>query len=416
MAAEVDEPSRNEFQWLQKRSMGGQNNDVQFYESFMYDGMKYRLYDSVYMYRADCDEPEIGKLVRLWETPQGRKLCTILWYFRPRDITYYLRGETFLENELLLAAGVGVGLSDVNPVEAIAGKCKVVCTSRDSRNRQPLEEEIIGADYVFNRAFDVGSCKIVEKMDDKIAKVETKYLFNRESRRTKPSTITRTVENSKSSKDVPKNKEGLKKRKLEGEHNRLASAKLPKPSPVQSTDERKRVDNQGSEAISIPWDEAMEDGYENGSLVLLLNLEPSYTSDEVKELIKDALKENCSAKMVQRTAFSSPNFGQAFVKFSSKEVAGRVVAKLDRHCLVLPGGRALVARLASSAFKGKQSPFFGHFGIDKLKHQTHRDKREAVSTSHCSQPNTIEHEMAIDWAVHQARVNLTWEAIHKLQL
>ncbi|CAI0408539.1 unnamed protein product [Linum tenue] len=422
--AEVDDPSRIEFQWLKKRGLGGKNHNIQFYESFIYDGEKYTLYDSVYMHRDNVDEPDIGKLVRLWEDPQGHKKCRILWYFRPWEITYYLRGETFPKNELLLAAGEGVGLYNVNPLEAIAGKCKVVCTSRDSRNPQPSKEEIIGADFIFNRAFDVGSSKIVEKMDDKIAGVETKLLFNKVGKRPIPSTITPSVENSKSSKDVPKNKEGLKKRKLEREDTK--AAKLPKPSPVQSTDERKRVDNKGPEAISIeerrsrwceeqPWDQAMEDGYVNGSLVLLLNLDPSYTSDEVKELIKNALKENCSAKMVQRTAFSSPHFGQAFVNFSSKEVAGRVVVKLDRHCLVLPGGRPLVGRLASSAFKGKQSPFFGHFAIDKLKYQMQREKREAVSTSHCSQPNTIEHEMATEWALHQARVNLTWEAIHKQQ-
>lgn len=64
--------------------------------------------------------------------------------------------------------------SDVDVLfqEAIAGKCNVVCISKDIRNPQPSNEELEMADHVFYRTFDVGNCRIVDKIDDKIAGVE----------------------------------------------------------------------------------------------------------------------------------------------------------------------------------------------------------------------------------------------------
>lgn len=58
---------------------------------------------------------------------------------------------------------------------AIAGKCNVVCISKDSRNPQPTEEELQKADYVFYRTFDVGSLKVTEKMEEKIAGTDGMY-------------------------------------------------------------------------------------------------------------------------------------------------------------------------------------------------------------------------------------------------
>ena len=63
--------------------------------------------------------------------------------------------------------------------EAIAGKCNVVCISKDSRNPQPTDEELQMADYVFRRTFDVGTCKIMDKMDDEIAGIDVKLLINK---------------------------------------------------------------------------------------------------------------------------------------------------------------------------------------------------------------------------------------------
>jgi hypothetical protein len=56
--------------------------------------------------------------------------------------------------------------------EAIGGKCKVVCTSKDSRNPQPSDEELQKADFIFYRAFDVKHLKILDKIEEKVAGIE----------------------------------------------------------------------------------------------------------------------------------------------------------------------------------------------------------------------------------------------------
>ncbi|KAK9273231.1 hypothetical protein L1049_018038 [Liquidambar formosana] len=124
-------------------------------------------------------EPYIGKIIKIWENPDKTKKVKILWFFRRCEILNYLGDEETPENELFLASGEGVGLANVNPLEAIAGKCNVVCISKDNRNPQPSEEELQRTDFVFYRTFDVGNCKILDKIDDKVAGIEVKFIFNR---------------------------------------------------------------------------------------------------------------------------------------------------------------------------------------------------------------------------------------------
>lgn len=56
--------------------------------------------------------------------------------------------------------------------ETIAGKCDVVCISKDSRNPQPSDEELKRADFIFYRMFDVGQLMILDKIDEKIAGID----------------------------------------------------------------------------------------------------------------------------------------------------------------------------------------------------------------------------------------------------
>jgi hypothetical protein len=53
----------------------------------------------------------------------------------------------------------------------------VVCSSKDSRNPLPSDEELQEADFVFYRTFDVGNCRILDKIDDKIAGIEGMCFF-----------------------------------------------------------------------------------------------------------------------------------------------------------------------------------------------------------------------------------------------
>ncbi|KAJ6994936.1 protein ANTI-SILENCING 1 isoform X1 [Populus alba x Populus x berolinensis] len=609
-----------EFKWGKQRGVGGKKKDVKFYESFSYDHVEYALYDSVYMYEEGETEPYIAKLMKIWENADKTKKVKVLWFFCPREISNYLGDEKTPENELFLASGEGVGSTNVNPLEAIAGKCNVVCSSKDSRNRQPSDEELQEADFVFYRTFDVGNCRILDKIDDKIAGIEVKFLLNRvgnqsssgvpkldsnkkvsgnvvatndtriltrtesylgekatSSSRVEFNEVTklndRLVDNSgemasssskveqisdikpslanqKSSpgensasnlglgemtkdnkkegipsdiiassskdyvgwseskvdkvfayqvlveekvkvakdsgdlddrpskkaklddlakasydnkvtgvqkvshdsngsnsksvaqttpasedksksnptKDHHENNSSLSKRpKPDEKLTRLANGKFPEASLRQPSEEGSKTNCQIQEVTrrpeadrskwfrGLPWEERMQTAHEQETLVLLQNLDPSYTSAEVEDIIWHAFKQSCTVKMIQRTALASPHSGQAFVIFQKREVAEMAVAKLDEGCLMLSNGRPVVGSIAAPCFPGKQSTFFGHLVINKLRTHKQREMKEAVSTSHCSQPNTLEYEMAMDWCLLQERSDLALRKLRQQQ-
>ncbi|KAL9224284.1 hypothetical protein vseg_000337 [Gypsophila vaccaria] len=660
-----------EFSWGKKRGRGGAKKNVQFYESFKFDGVEYSLYDSVYLFKKGEMEPYVA----------------------------------VHENELFLGAGEGTGLTNLNPLEAIAGKCNVVCTSKDSRNRQPSAKELEMADFIFYRTFDVNNLTISDKLDAKIAMVDVTMLLNKNDHRQAdlakldnvkaavdaaktrntaenilvasdhakldddnvavaaakqlisaearladlsagklgtdesdktalvagigkketlnkdtddkvvPSTSDKTAlvagigkketlnkdtddkvvpstskqvlesgqktnlksldlkktklqkvgqgtvvatatENGKLllANDVKKqivaggnqsedrlskklNRDGARKnivsggtsnqksvnvspasnkttepvgraaaiiegdkltlevvgisdtpprkQKYEGlvdEKSYIASGKQSKdlknsvgkdpelPSrAIESNDkrklpnerdgtseglsrkrkannliERKPNDKSGKVSTKQPYDGQVEGGNEvkevvqrqvdtskwftasswedrmkfacdEERLILLQNLDPTYNSLDVENIVRDGFGENCNVKIVPRTKTSSPHTGQAFVIFNKREAAQKVIAKLERSCLMLPNGRPLVGTINTdvTSLPGKQSQFFGHLVLDKLKHQ--KEMKDAVSTSHSTQPNTIEYEMALEWRLLQDQSDLWWKLLYQKQ-
>ncbi|XP_068345141.1 protein ANTI-SILENCING 1-like isoform X1 [Pyrus communis] len=696
-----------EFTWGKKKGKGGKNKDVQFYESFTFDGEEYTLYDCVYLYKEDEPEPEIGKLIKIWETGEKAKKVKVLWFFRPCEISNFLGGEEVLENELFLASGDGVGLANLNPLEAIAGKCNVLCISKDKENPQPSDEELQMAEFVFRRTFDVGLQKITDKIEGAIAGIDVKFMFNRKdiqkpggvlkvdlgknevcgnsiaSNETvvlsnknsfkenitletngnivdsstlengdlvkhKPSLVEKpaygvglnsnekdkmnekqehvsnpkvllssevksdegevkrgkvhaqeveveekvtftkdnvdsdnrptkkakldddkgseqilaeverkkkctnvcdpkakndtsieAVNDKKNSSDLncmnvtkavspkvpvevdhgqskkpkldtsievpndkskssdlrrvnatkvlssttsalddeskhkcvedslgtnnaflkkmkpddkamtiskgnngklPKasqrkvkhvedsrgaNEESCKKIKLDEKSMALSDGKLPKVPPTQSQSMVENVDGQEVTRRpdvdrrtwfkGFPWEDRIQAAHEQGTLVLLQNLDPACTSALVEDILWHGFKESCTAKMIQRTANSSPHYGQALVILKTREAAQKVVRELDKGCLLLSNGRPLVGSFGTPCSSEKKAPFFGHLTIEKLRHQNAREMKEAISTSHCSQPNTIEYDMAMEWCLQQERSDLLWRNLYKQQ-
>ncbi|KAK1310491.1 hypothetical protein QJS10_CPA08g00323 [Acorus calamus] len=177
--------SEVEFFWGKKKGFGGPKKDVHFYESFTYDGDEYSLYDCAYFYKEGAVEPYIGKIIRIYESPDHKKKVKVLWFFQPMEIRNWLKDNHPLEKEIFLAFGEGKSLFNINPLEAIAGKCNVLCTSTDWRNPQPSEEELKKADYIFYRTFDVGTYGISDKIGDSIAGIEVRFLFNKKGQTTK---------------------------------------------------------------------------------------------------------------------------------------------------------------------------------------------------------------------------------------
>ncbi|KAI5394059.1 protein ANTI-SILENCING 1 isoform X1 [Lathyrus oleraceus] len=175
-----EEPKTLEFKWGIKRGKGGKKRDIQFYESFTLNGVDYSLFDTVYLKSGAQPEPHIGKIIKIWGTPSDKtRKIKIQRFIRPCEISKLLTGIKIYYNELFLSCGDCTGLALINPLESITGKCNVVCISKDSRNPQPSDEAFRKAGFVFYRYFDVGQCKIVEEVDDKIAGVEVKNFFNK---------------------------------------------------------------------------------------------------------------------------------------------------------------------------------------------------------------------------------------------
>ncbi|XP_031377292.1 protein ANTI-SILENCING 1 isoform X2 [Punica granatum] len=565
-----------EFKWGKKKGVGGKNKEVQFYESYSFDGVDYALYDSVYLYEEEEPEPFIGKLIKIWENANKTKRVKILWFFRPCEIQNYLGAEEVPENELFLASGEGVGLANVNPLEAIAGKCNVTCISKDERNPQPSDKELHMADFIFYRSFDVGQLKISDKINEKVAGIEAKFVFNKtgshksdgivkdnpitkedkkegsrnievidksevparfitpderryvkenekcedglkrgdvslesslvidrsQNEQTSPkinagldgskarfgvnlgnnaeveeqiksledlddderplkkvklnvSTCKLTKGGGKNSDKVSTNKfdgmekasrKALIKPKSESKHLSqpverkvgpstkkppemwmLSNAKSTKTYPknlfseedkndyqTKEVTQRSNVDNMSKWFTKLPWEERMAAAQKRGMLVLIWDLDPGYTSTEVEDIVWHALKLNCTAKMIQHTAISSPHSGEAFIIFRTREAAERALKKLAEGCLLLPNGRPLIGCIGNPAFPGKRPTFHGHLVLTNSRNSLNRE-REVVSSSHCAQANTIEFEMAMEWHLLQERWDHAWQLLYKKQ-
>ncbi|CAJ1972302.1 unnamed protein product [Sphenostylis stenocarpa] len=174
MAASMveDEEEEYEFAWGKKRGMGGKKRDVQFYESFTFEGVLYTLNDAVCLQNESSEVPHIGKLIKIWENRDKSRKVKVQWFFRPGEIRKYLEGIQTKENELFLACGDGKGFANVNPLavpsfwESIVGKCNVLCISKSIENPHPSDEA--KADFVFYRYFDVGQRKVVDQIDNKV--------------------------------------------------------------------------------------------------------------------------------------------------------------------------------------------------------------------------------------------------------
>ncbi|XP_042028973.1 protein ANTI-SILENCING 1-like [Salvia splendens] len=163
-------------------SWGVRRGSINLYESFTLEGVKYSLYDTVCLRRND--QIDIGKLIRILEIDNREKRVEVVWFFKPRDIASFLGDVKPLERELFLACGEGRGLSNINPLEAIMGKCDMVCSSKDQRNPQPTEKELGSADFLFYRTFDVGRRKVLENFPSSIAGIKVDHFLNRRSSQT----------------------------------------------------------------------------------------------------------------------------------------------------------------------------------------------------------------------------------------
>ncbi|CAJ1955138.1 unnamed protein product, partial [Sphenostylis stenocarpa] len=460
-----------DFKWGSKRGVGVKNKDTQYYESFVYEGVEYFLYDSVYLFTTGHVETSIAKLVKIYERPNREKMIKVIWFFRPMEIRNFLGKYQPCWNELFLASGEGKGLSNINYLESIIGKCSVVCTSKDNRNPKPSETELKKTDYFFSCTFDVLRRVIIDKFTNEIDGVKVEKFFNRKrddktsnhlhvganirpkiliKTSTDPCTILHCQINDKaegrtSENILPKQSSDsypYKKRKIVEEKLNIGqSRKTPKEVEIDDKkveikqDERIKTDKKVIDVIERPdagkrrwfkkmsninnlkpWDERLRRAQELDTLVLLNNLDPSYTSYEVEDLVWCALKAKVEARVIEWSPSSSTYYGRAFVIFKTKGEAESAISELNKRCLSLGEGRIVSAAKGTLCEPDKKRKFTGHLVIDKTALQRqHQEMRNAVSTSHCSQPNTIEYQMAIEWILQYAKFNACWNALYEVE-
>ncbi|TYJ33867.1 hypothetical protein E1A91_A05G132100v1 [Gossypium mustelinum] len=458
------------FKWGTSIGAGAKNSDIMFYESFIFKGEEYFVYDCVYF---DLGQPEasIGKLVKLFVGPDHVKKVKVVWFMRPSEIRNYLGDYEPRWNEIFLASGHGRGVSNINLVESIVGKCNVVCTSNDHRNPQAYSEaDLRRADYFFCCHFDVGELAISDTFPDMVDRVKVEHFFNKKTEQkllgrinlksnvkrqtqrpnlsskikvvTKSNGVTVKDDNSGSrvsslvkeskvepvsmTKQVHLPSENIPVRPKTSNSNSStqhsgssqceardeidkAEVKFPK-DPLTSPDEDRR-----NWFEQQPWEQRLERAQESGSLVSLENVGPSYTSEEVEDLVWHAFNEKVEAKMIEQTTFSCPCYGKALIIFKSKEAANSAIFQLMKRCLMLADGRPLIVR-RESLRKGAKVGFVGHLTVDKLQLQRQtEDMKKAKSTSHASQPNNIEFDMGMEWRLLQLQSDMWWKALHERQ-
>ncbi|EOA32807.1 hypothetical protein CARUB_v10016118mg, partial [Capsella rubella] len=435
-----------DFKWGAKRGVGRKDSKVRFYESFTYEGIEYRLFDCAYFYVCGQCETSIGKLVSMYETSAGEKKVKVIWFFRPIDIHRFLGEYEPQWDELFLACGDEKGVTNINDVETIMGKCNVVCISKDRRNPPPERNELRKANYVFSRTFDT-RLKIISKIfADAIAGIGVEKIFNRIRDKQPVKRLNSSAAASSRTSPVKKNHPDLGSTKLEKENNRdgkltsrTSSGKKVsfleeradhvhvKKNPLVNTDTMPRgpitktrafgelhasgslvdakpskkrklilntpetddsddsgpqlgetkfiknpplVEKAPSQNIKksswykkLPFEEELKAAIETSRVLLIENLEPSYTSLEVEELCRKAFNEGVDAKMIPSSLMSSPLSGRALVIFGTAKAADSAMARLTEECLMLPGQRALMGSRKVPEEIGKLRSFTGHFSL-----------------------------------------------------
>ncbi|CAH8327412.1 unnamed protein product [Eruca vesicaria subsp. sativa] len=460
------------FKWGLKKAVGRTDKTVSFYESFTYEDIEYRLFDCAYFQIQGQCETSIGKLIRMYETSAGEKKVKVLWFFRPMDIRSYLRDYVPQWDELFLACGDDPGVYNINDVDTILGKCSVVCLSDDQRNPPPGRRELRNARYFFSRTFDTKLKIISEDFADAIAGVKVQDFFNKrmdkealkrlnsnaapvksfcsESRleknydrdgkltcKTSPVKKELLADRVHVKKNPPVSAEitsrGLKHKTTplgspvgsgsSGDQKPFKRRKLllntpdsdccPDPGEKKFNKNPPLVDKAQSQSIVekarqiTNFEEELKEAIKTERLVLFENLEPSYTSVEVENLCSQALKERVDAKMIPANLVSNPHIGRALVIFETKKAAEKAMSRLARGCLMLDDQRPLLGSRDFPKEVGECGSFTGHQRlVDRA--QMSIEKRKAVSTAHCTQPNHIVHEMAVEWKALNAKSEWKW--------
>jgi len=106
--------------------------------------------------------------------------------------------------------------------------------------------------------------------------------------------------------------------------------------------------------------------------------------------------------------------GKAYAIFRTKNDADSAISKINSGLVV--GGRPLNCSKGLLKVPKSSGTFVGHLSLHNIKigQKQREEQKKAVSTSHCSQPNTIEYDLALDWMLLRAKQEKKFEILHKV--
>lgn len=104
--------------------------------------------------------------------------------------------------------------------------------------------------------------------------------------------------------------------------------------------------------------------------------------------------------------------GKAYAIFRTKDAADAAISKINSGLVV--GGRPLYCSKGLLEVPKPSANLVGHLSSYVKIGQKQRDEqKKAVATSHCSQPNTIEYDLALDWMLLREKQDQSFRVLHK---
>ncbi|CAD6258677.1 unnamed protein product [Miscanthus lutarioriparius] len=99
---------------------------------------------------------------------------------------------------------------------------------------------------------------------------------------------------------------------------------------------------------------------------------------------------------------------KAYAIFNTEDAADAAISKINSGLVV--GGRPLHCSKGLLEVPKSSKNLVGHLSSHV---QIGHKQSKAVSTSHCSQPNTIEYDLALDWMLLREKQDQSFRILHK---
>eukprot|EP00250_Pteridium_aquilinum_P000928 c11112_g1_i1 orf=520-2169(-) len=233
--------------------------------------------------------------------------------------------------------------------------------------------------------------------------------------------FTRSASAKKSELDLPKTKaEGKAANETPNSGRALFADPLLQPGFLIPTRARsKQVQHHDYIVPSKPQDANLEESLLHGRVLLIQNVDASFTSKDMCDLMMCAVEGCSGAQMLQRSGSLSALSGEALLVFETEGLADSALQQFEENCLILSGcRRPLIASKVKISDPGNIQRFPGHFPLDNFKPWKQRQEevmKKCFETCHFPDPNTVEFEMATEWRSLHAWLGSCWEQLCKIQ-